>query len=280
MLIPQFHQPWSVSIKVKPQKRSATMPANLSIRNARFEYRSRFTQAITDYRAVCDLYAHARVPEEISQTLLSRLPADVLRRVVRHLVGSLSQADALLGIASPLRPPPAVKFEVCVRVRPLWSTEAEDGEYDAISIDEDVGRCCVHDGKAARDMSTYTLHREFALDRTFGANTDEGAMHSQVVGPLLQRVLQGGRATLILFGKTGTGKTCAACLRPLPLRAHSSRDRDPPPQFFFAILVIAFPQYPEGTHLPPQSHSASRTALPRAAALCHERCHSTHEPRQ
>ena len=172
------------------------MPANLSIRNARFEYRSRFTQAITDYRAVCDLYAHARVPEEISQTLLSRLPADVLRRVVRHLVGSLSQADALLGIASPLRPPPAVKFEVCVRVRPLWSTEAEDGEYDAISIDEDVGRCCVHDGKAARDMSTYTLHREFALDRTFGANTDEGAMHSQVVGPLLQRVLQ--RITLRL----------------------------------------------------------------------------------
>jgi Kinesin-like protein len=197
---------------------------NLSFRSARIEYSSRFQQAINDYKAVCHLHETATLPEECSRQALSRLPADCLRRVVRWLVGSVKQADALLSIVHPLRPPTSTgQFSVCVRKRPLWQSELEAGEYDAVTIDERAGRCVVHDGKAARDMSTYTLHREYALDHVFDEDTDEHVLHDAVISPLLDRVQAGGRASLICFGQTGTGKSytahrmqrfLAACLYP------------------------------------------------------------------
>uniref|UniRef100_A0A7S2JPI6 Kinesin motor domain-containing protein n=1 Tax=Haptolina brevifila TaxID=156173 RepID=A0A7S2JPI6_9EUKA len=184
---------------------------NLSLRGARLEYSSRFEQAINDYRAVSNLVQAATLPEASTGLMLARLPADCLRQVVRHMVGSFKQADSLLSIAEPLRPPPGSgQFEVCVRKRPIWSSELESGEYDAVTTEEANGRCAVHDGKAARDMSTYTLHREYALDRVFDADSSEGHMHSTTLDPLLAHVCNGGRATLICFGQTGTGKSYTA----------------------------------------------------------------------
>ena len=190
---------------------SFRMSVNLSFRGARLEYSSRFQQAIQEYAVVCWLHKTASLPEEVTGSLLSRLPSDCLKRVCRWLVGSSKQADALLSIVHPLRPPPSSgQFQVCVRKRPIWGAEVEAGEYDAVTTEEEAGRVAVHDGKAARDMSTYTLHREYALDHVFDADTREEAIHASVVEPLLDRVRCGGRASLILFGQTGTGKSYTA----------------------------------------------------------------------
>ena len=184
---------------------------NLSFRGTRLEYSSRFEQAINDYRAVNNLYQAATLPESSTGLLLSRIPADCLRRVTKHLVGSFKQADSLLSLAQPLRPPPGTgQFEVCVRKRPLWPSERERGEYEAMTVEQATGRCTVHDGKAARDMSTYTLHREYALDHVFDADSSEEHLHSTIADPLLAKVRSGGRATLICFGQTGTGKSYTA----------------------------------------------------------------------
>lgn len=142
-----------------------------------------------------------------STSLFSKLPTELARRVVRAYAGP-DAASSLLTIATdPIRPPPAERFEIFARKRPLWKSEAAEGEYDALTIDEDVQRCIVHDGKAARDMSTYTQHREFALDGVYAAATQERDLLARVVDPLLAKAAAGQRASLILFGQTGTGKT-------------------------------------------------------------------------
>ena len=182
--------------------------SNFSFRAARLEYRARFMHAIEQYAGTCEIMRSSDDPEDTN--LLSKLPPEMLRRVARFYVGNPHQASALLSIAAPLRPPPAEQFEIFVRKRPLWPSEAEASEFDCVSIDESAGRCCVHEGKAARDMSTYTLHREFALDGVFGASTDEAAMLDRVVAPLISLALDGGNASLILFGQTGCGKTHTA----------------------------------------------------------------------
>lgn len=179
--------------------------ANLSIRSARREFRTRFEAAIASFRGVCELDRLNRNVELGS--LLSRLPPEMARRVVRFYVGNTDAARELYALAQPFHPPPAAQFEIFIRKRPLWTSESADGEYDCLTVDEAVNRCVVHDGKAARDMSTYTLHKEFALDGVYGADTAEGSMLARVVDPLFELARSGGRASLITFGQTGTGKT-------------------------------------------------------------------------
>ena len=188
----------------------ATAGSNFSFRGARLEFAPRFVSAIHDYRGVCELHDLSSVPVDSTNSFLSQLPELCVRRIARFLVGSYKQAEALTSIAQPLRPPAAGAFEIVVRKRPLWAAEAERGEFDALTIDERAGRCVVHDGKAAKDMSTYTLHREYALDHCFGAEAQEDEIHSTVVDPLVARVVAGGRSSLVLFGQTGTGKTHTA----------------------------------------------------------------------
>lgn len=179
-------------------------PSNLSIRSARREYRLRFEEAIRTFRVVCEI---TKLNNESASSLLSRLPVEMSRRVVRYYTGNVETAAGLLELAHPLRPPPAEQFEIFVRKRPLWESERAQGEYDALTIDEAANRCVVHDGKAARDMSTYTLHREFALDGVYSEHAGEGELFTRVVDPLYDRARCGGCASLITFGQTGTGKT-------------------------------------------------------------------------
>lgn len=179
--------------------------ANLSIRSARREFAMRFEEAIAKFNGVCEIDRLNR--DEKLHSMLSRLPNEMARRVVRFYIGNADAARELISMVQPLRPPPAAQFEIFVRKRPLWDSERAEGEYDALTIDEVSGRCVVHDGKAARDMSTYTVHREYALDGVYGATTDEARMLSQIVDPLYELARKGGHASLISFGQTGTGKT-------------------------------------------------------------------------
>ena len=209
---------------------------NLSIRGARREFSSRFEHAINSFRVMSEFNRLNVSANDLS--LLSRLPPEMARRIIRSYIGPTVSGD-LLAMAQPLRPPPAEQFEIFCRKRPLWNSEAEDGEYDALTIDDKTGQCVVHDGKAGRDMSTYTLHREFALDGVYGASADERQMLSRVVDPLCELAHGGGAASLILFGQTGTGKT------------HTSHNM----QCYLARRL-----------LPPESEAGAHWAFPAASA--------------
>lgn len=66
-------------------------------------------------------------------------------------------------------------------------------------------RCVVHDGRLKRDHSTYMLHHEFRLDFALDENATDQHVWEEAA-PLLRHVQGGGRATLMLFGQTGTGR--------------------------------------------------------------------------
>lgn len=182
--------------------------SNLSIRDARREFAPRYEHAINTCRVVNEIMRLNSSLDTSTSSLFSKLPTEMARRVVRAYAGSDAAPSLLTMAVDPLRPPPAERFEIFARKRPLWQSEMAEGEYDALTIDEGaLQRCIVHDGKAARDMSTYTQHREFALDGVYAAATHEASLLARVVDPLLAKAAAGQRASLILFGQTGTGKT-------------------------------------------------------------------------
>jgi kinesin family member 11 len=50
--------------------------------------------------------------------------------------------------------------------------------------------------------------RTYPFDLVFGPEADQATVYHDVVGPMLDEVLQGYNCTLFAYGQTGTGKTC------------------------------------------------------------------------
>ena len=75
-----------------------------------------------------------------------------------------------------------------------------------------------HEGKLARNGRRLSMtHHSFQVDRVFGAETTNDEITNYEMMPMLNHTLEGkkkGKATLICFGQTGTGKTYTlkACL--------------------------------------------------------------------
>jgi len=134
----------------------------------------------------------------------------VLHRILFFVAGNPVNARMLtLSPASMQLLPPLPSFKVGLRKRPLWPEETSSGEYDTVSINNHTSLCVVHDGRLKRDHSTYMLHHEFRLDFALDENATDQHVWEEAA-PLLRHVQGGGRATLMLFGQTGTGKTHTA----------------------------------------------------------------------
>lgn len=102
-------------------------------------------------------------------------------------------------------------FRVMARKRPLLSVEGQASAYDCVSIEGKNNAAVVHDGRVHRDGRTlYMTHSRFCLDRIFSEADDNTCIYTEALQPLVQRVARGARATLLLFGQTGTGKTYTA----------------------------------------------------------------------
>jgi len=172
-------------------------------RAARQEFAEAFCRGIQDYRG--SRLLAATFAEYFSGVLPQSL-APVLDFLHDPGVSSLAwEGSVKLGNSdahtydAPLR--------VMARKRPLLPQEA----YHCVSTEGKNNSVVVHDGRVHRDGRTlYMSHSRFCLDRIFNEMDDNATVYREAVQPLFQRVLSGGRASLLLFGQTGTGKTYTA----------------------------------------------------------------------
>lgn len=177
-------------------------------RAARKEYSEAYRRGIRDYRC------SRRHAAFCGRHFLERLPQPVALSVLRHVhdpeVAQLAWDGAVSVENSGARDRQA-SFRVMARLRPLLPGEHEDGAYGSLSTEDANNAVVVHDGRVHRDGRTlYMVHSRFCLDRVFGAAEPNEAVYADTARPLLQAAMQGGRATLVLFGQTGTGKTYTA----------------------------------------------------------------------
>ncbi|XP_042276051.1 uncharacterized protein LOC121903263 isoform X1 [Thunnus maccoyii] len=114
----------------------------------------------------------------------------------------------------PLSPPSASnrkqagaqRISVCVRKRPLTRAESRRGEADVVTTPG--GECViVHESKEAVDLTQYILQHRFYFDQVFGEESSNEEVYQRTAYPLVQHMLNGGKATCFAYGQTGAGKT-------------------------------------------------------------------------
>ncbi|XP_073321885.1 kinesin-like protein KIF24 [Pagrus major] len=115
-----------------------------------------------------------------------------------------------LPLSSPLAPnkkqPGGQRISVCVRKRPLTRTERRTGETDVVTTLS--GECViVHESKEAVDLTDYILQHRFYFDQVFGEESSNEEVYRRTAYPLVQHMLNGGKATCFAYGQTGAGKT-------------------------------------------------------------------------
>mmetsp|Transcript_43866 Transcript_43866/g.132778 ORF Transcript_43866/g.132778 Transcript_43866/m.132778 type:complete len:637 (+) Transcript_43866:42-1952(+) len=177
-------------------------------RAARDEFAEDYRRGIRDYRlargyaASCGRELQAQLPEDLPLLVLKQLRDPAVVQLAWDGVITLDNKDART------RETP---FRVMARKRPLLPSEREARLYDTLSTEGANNAVVVHDGRVHRDGRTlYMVHSRFCLDRIFGASESNDTVYTDAAQPLLHAAAAGGRATLVLFGQTGTGKTYTA----------------------------------------------------------------------
>ncbi|XP_028433888.1 uncharacterized protein LOC114555584 isoform X2 [Perca flavescens] len=115
-----------------------------------------------------------------------------------------------LPLSSPPAPnkkqPGGQRISVCVRKRPLTRTECREGASDVVTTPG--GECViVHENKEAVDLTQYILQHRFYFDQVFGEDSSNEEVYRRTAYPLVQHMLNGGKATCFAYGQTGAGKT-------------------------------------------------------------------------
>ncbi|KAK2837212.1 hypothetical protein Q5P01_014424 [Channa striata] len=105
---------------------------------------------------------------------------------------------------------------VCVRKRPLTHADSRKGETDVVTT---LGAECVivNESKEAVDLTHYILQHRFYFDHVFGEESSNEEVYQRTAYPLVQHMLNGGKATCFAYGQTGAGKT-HTMLGPSPRR--------------------------------------------------------------
>ncbi|XP_077416971.1 uncharacterized protein LOC144048647 [Vanacampus margaritifer] len=98
------------------------------------------------------------------------------------------------------------RITVCVRKRPLTQAERKKGEEDVV-ITPSAECVIVEEGKEAVDLTQYILQHPFYFDQVFGDYHSNEEVYKKTAYPLVQHMLDGGKATCFAFGQTGAGKT-------------------------------------------------------------------------
>mmetsp|Transcript_16291 Transcript_16291/g.35671 ORF Transcript_16291/g.35671 Transcript_16291/m.35671 type:complete len:854 (-) Transcript_16291:107-2668(-) len=97
-------------------------------------------------------------------------------------------------------------LRVCIRKRPLFPHERQQGEFDVISCVE--GSVVVHDARMQADMrNMYLNHHDFSFDAVFDEAADNNAVYVDSASETVRSVAAGGWGTIMMYGQTGSGKT-------------------------------------------------------------------------
>ena len=98
------------------------------------------------------------------------------------------------------------KIYVCVRKRPIFEKEIQNGEIDCISAINP--KVCIYDCKLKIDGYTkYIDMNDFYFDNVFNENENTDLLFNCSVKPSLDILLKGGVVTCFAYGQTGSGKT-------------------------------------------------------------------------
>jgi kinesin family protein 2/24 len=144
---------------------------NMDKRTARREYRDTFAGGIARYRAIVNSEDHGA----------SASNGEEVQEECPHNVS------------------------VCVRKRPIFQHEIDDGEFDVITT---IGgkKVVVHDARMHADMKRQFLyHYEFNFDHVFGEGASNRDVYQASAAPLVECAVQGGYATCLMYGQTGSG---------------------------------------------------------------------------
>lgn len=96
--------------------------------------------------------------------------------------------------------------KVCVRKRPFFPHEKDQGEYDVITAGG--AEVVIHDARMHSDMrNMFINHHAFAFDAVFGEAAENEEVYAGCVGQVVQGVAQGMAGTVLMYGQTGSGKT-------------------------------------------------------------------------
>ncbi len=101
--------------------------------------------------------------------------------------------------------PGEMKICICVRKRPISTKEIKRHDYDSVTCSNPC--VIVHDCKLKVDgISKYLDNTPFEFDHTFHEDNSTDDIYFNAVQPLIEFVLNGGRATVFAYGQTGSGK--------------------------------------------------------------------------
>ena len=107
----------------------------------------------------------------------------------------------------PAPPLPNRALRVCVRRRPIFAHETTAGEFDVLTADT-TSSIVVHDCRLKPDCRhLFISHHKFIFDRVYSEAESGGDVYAAEVRPLVDRVVRGGHATVMMYGQTGSGKT-------------------------------------------------------------------------
>nr|XP_015828171.2 kinesin-like protein K39 isoform X2 [Nothobranchius furzeri]XP_015828173.2 kinesin-like protein K39 isoform X2 [Nothobranchius furzeri]XP_015828174.2 kinesin-like protein K39 isoform X2 [Nothobranchius furzeri] len=99
------------------------------------------------------------------------------------------------------------RIRVCVRKRPLTRAECRRGQADVVTTTPGEDCVIVRESKEAVDLSEYILQHKFYFDQVFGEGSSNEEVYQTTAFPLVQHMLNGGKATCFAYGQTGAGKT-------------------------------------------------------------------------
>lgn len=98
------------------------------------------------------------------------------------------------------------KINICVRKRPAFEKELEQGEIDIVSATNPV--IIVHDCKYKVDgVTKFVDSQGFKLDNTFAEHESTDSLYQCSIQPLFDFLFMGGIVTCFAYGQTGSGKT-------------------------------------------------------------------------
>lgn len=98
------------------------------------------------------------------------------------------------------------KINICVRKRPVFQKELENGEIDCVSCSHPA--IIVHECKYKVDGVSKTIENQaFEMDHTFGESESTNSLYNCSIQPELDFLFEGGIVTCFAYGQTGSGKT-------------------------------------------------------------------------
>lgn len=103
---------------------------------------------------------------------------------------------------------PSEKIRVCVRKRPMNSSESKrDSDVCTCLSDRSHQQLVIHEPKKRVDLTTYMENHEFDFDQVFDERSSNEEVYLATTYPLLKYVFEGRNATCFAYGQTGSGKT-------------------------------------------------------------------------